>query len=56
MLTITKLNQGWKHLDVDIINKENIDSSHLSKKGLHLNINGTGKLALNFIKQICKIH
>ena len=49
-LTLNNLNKLLAELDVDKIDKSNIDVSCLGKHGLHLNSIGTGKLALNFIK------
>ena len=39
-----------KHLDIDIINNDNINASFVGRAGLHLNMRGAGKLASNFIK------
>ena len=38
-----------KSLFVNFIDNDNIDKTYLSKKGLHLNQKGTGRLARNFI-------
>ena len=49
-LTLNNLNKLLAEHDVDKIDNSNIDVSCLEKCRLHLNIIGTGKVALNFIK------
>ena len=49
-LTVTMTNNRLAHLDIRVINNNNINGKHLGRKGLHLNSHGTGKLAVNFIK------
>lgn len=53
-LAIAKLNEHLSNLELDIIDKSNISNDCLVRKGLHLNERGYGKLAINFIKEICK--
>ena len=38
-------------LEVHIVDNGNIVKKSLGKKGLHLNLKGSGKLAINFIKK-----
>ena len=53
LLTIKKLNdllnEKYKN---EIINNDDINESHLGKKGLHLSRKGVGRLALNFISKL----
>ena len=49
-LTLNNLNKLLAEHDVDKIDNSSIDVSCLGKCRLHLNIIGTGKVALNFIK------
>ena len=53
LLTIKQLNDllNEKHKN-EIINNDNINESHLGRKGLHLNRKGIGRLALNFISKL----
>ena len=53
--TINKVNELLTMLDIKKVNNNNIDKSHLSKRGLHLNPHGVKKLALNFIKILRKL-
>ena len=39
-------------MQLDIIDNSNISNAGLSRGGLHLNSQGLGKLAINFIKKI----
>ena len=40
---------------MDVINNGNITLDELNKGGLHLNLRGLGKLAINFVRRIKKI-
>ena len=48
-LTVIKTNEHLHGLQMDVINNGNITSNELNKGGLHLNLRGLGKLAINFI-------
>ena len=49
-LTIKHVNDYLlEMMDSDIIDNGNINGTHLGKKGLHLNVKGTGRLAMNII-------
>ena len=51
-LTVTNVNQHLSTLKLGIIDNSNISNAGLSRGGLHLNSQGLGKLAINFIKKI----
>lgn len=51
-LTVKLVNDKIFKLNWDIINNENINGSHIGRKGLHMLPHGTGKLALNIIKRL----
>ena len=51
-LTVNNVNQHLSTLQLDIIDNSNISNVGLSRRGFHLNIQGLGKLAINFIKKI----
>ena len=51
-LTVNNVNQHLSTLQLDIINNSNISNAGLGRGGLHLNSQGLGKLAINFIKKI----
>ena len=51
-LTVNNVNQYLSTLQLDIIDNSNISNAGLSYGGLHLNSQGLGKLAINFIKKI----
>ena len=51
-LTVNNVNQHLSTLQLDIIDNSNISNAGLSRGGLHLNSQGLGKLAINFIKKI----
>ena len=51
-LTVNNVNQHLSTLQLDVIDNSNISNVRLSRRGLHLNIQGLGKLAINFIKKI----
>ena len=58
-LTVNNVNQHLSTLQLDIIENSNISNDNsnisnagLSRGGLHLNSQGLGKLAINFIKKI----
>ena len=47
--TLRDLDTYLKNSCTDIIVNDNIDSSCLGKRGLHLNLRGSGRLAINYI-------
>ena len=47
--TLRCLDKYLKSNSNDIINNDNVDSSCLGKRGLHLNPKGSGRLAINYI-------
>ena len=49
--TVDKVNELFT-LQLDIVDNNNITKSELTRKGLHLNDIGYGKLAVNFIRKI----
>ena len=51
-MEIRKLRNKLNLLGIPNISHENIDESHLGKKGLHLNRKGLGRMAMNFISFI----
>ena len=51
-LTVNNLNEHLSTLQLDIIHNSNISNTGLSRRGLHLNSYGSGKLAINIIKKI----
>ena len=51
-LTVNNVNQHLSTLQLEIIDNSNISNAGLSRGGLHLNSQGLGKLAINFIKKI----
>ena len=51
-LTVIKTNEHLHGLQMDIIGNGNITSNELNKGGLHLNLGGLFKLAVNFIRRI----
>ena len=53
-ITIRNINKHLSALHSECINNDNISSQYLGRKGLHLNPQGKGRLALNFMKQIRK--
>ena len=48
-LTVNNVNQHLSTLQLDTINNSNISNAGLGRGGLHLNSQGLGKLAINFI-------
>ena len=50
--TVDKVNELLFTLQFDIVDNNNIKKSKLTRKGLHLNDIGYGKLAVNFIRKI----
>ena len=50
--TVDKVNELLFTLQLDIVDNNNITKNELSRKGLHLNDIGDGKLAVNFIRKI----
>ena len=51
-LTVIKLNELLEALEIDVIDNRNIGSEFLNRGGLHLKEQGSGKLAVNFLKKI----
>ena len=47
--TIKHLSDKLRNLNIKLLPNRNITNDHLSKRGLHLNERGTGRLALNII-------
>jgi len=47
---LSQVNYLLKSSDLSILDNGNISSNHLGRKGLHLNIQGVGKFALNLTK------
>ena len=47
--TIKNLIEKLRNLNIKQICNGNINTDHICKKGLHLNVKGTGRLALNII-------
>ena len=50
-LTVIKTNEHLHGLQMDVIDNGNITLDELNKGGLHLNLRGLGKLAINFIRR-----
>ena len=53
-LTLRNVNKNLETLNLEYIENVNINAQHLGRKGLHLNLKGKGRLALNFLNQIWK--
>ena len=51
-LTVNKVNEWLSAPQLDIVHNSNINITGLNRGGLHLNETGTGKLAVNFIKNV----
>ena len=51
-LTVKKFNEHLDELELDIIDNRNLTVESLSKKGLHLNNQGYGRLAINLIRKL----
>ena len=51
-LTLCQLRKKLANLKVDVILNDNITIDHISRKGLHLNRHGSGKLAVNFMSHM----
>ena len=49
--TVDKVNELLFTSQLDIVNNNNIVKSELTRKGLHVNDIGYGKLAVNFIQK-----
>ena len=52
VLTLKIYNNHLKELDIDIIDNSNIHGECLTRKGLHWNNKGSGKLAITMIRKI----
>ena len=50
--SVKRLNEHLYTLEVDFDDNSNIGKEGLGKKWLHLNPRGSGKLAINFIKEM----
>ena len=50
--TVGKINELLFTLQIDIVDNNNITKSELTRKDLHLNDIGYGKLAVNFIRKV----
>ena len=53
-LTILHLRKKLSDLNINCISNENINHSHLGRKGLHLNNRGLARLAMNYLSHIRK--
>ena len=53
-LTLRNINKHLETLNLECMENSNIRAQHLGRKGLHLNSEGKGRLALNFLNQIRK--
>ena len=53
-LTVRNVKKHLENLEVECVDKNNINAEHLGQKGLHLNPKGKARLALNFLKQLRK--
>ena len=53
-LTKKNVNDHLDALNIDVVDKKNIDGNCLNNSGLHLNSTGYSKLAINFIKEMEK--
>ena len=53
--TIHHLRQKMKALFVNVIGNDNIAGSCLGNTGLHLNLKGAGRLAINFLSQMRRL-
>ena len=53
-ITIRNVNKHLLALQSECTENDNIRSQHLGRKGLHLNPKGSGRVTLNFMKQIRK--
>ena len=53
-LTILHLRKKLSDLNINFISNENINHSHLGRKGLHLNNRGLARLAMNYLSHIRK--
>ena len=49
---INEFNRALKMMNIDILRQQNITSTHLGKKGLHLNFEGNRQLAKNIIEKL----
>ena len=55
-LTVRMTNENMMNRGLDVINNENITRSCLGRKELHMNRQGTGKFAINFIRVLKKLY
>ena len=49
ILTLHHLNEDFWELNIDVVDSSKIKVKHIGQKGLYINPEGTGRLALNFI-------
>ena len=54
MSAIRNLNNQLSQLEIECIENDNILQKHVGRKGLHLNKQGTSRLAKNFLHQLRK--
>ena len=52
MYTLIKVNKVLHELKIDMVDNDNVTDKHLSRKGLHLNMKGAGRLANNFLTRL----
>ena len=52
---VQKVNEILKELNISLVKNLNIVKKHLGNRGLHLNENGTSRLAMNYIATIRKL-
>ena len=43
------------HLNIELVDNDNVDASCVGRAGLHLNMRGAGKLATNFITKMKRL-
>ena len=53
-LTLHNVNKHLETLNLEGMVNGNISAQHFGRKGLHLNLKGKGRRALNFLNQIRK--
>ena len=53
-LTVNQLTNHLLQLNIDIVDNRDIISKHLSTKGLHFNVSGSRRLAINVLERIKK--
>lgn len=48
-LTVNKLAKNILQLKLDIVDDDNINGRHFRTNGLHVNLQGTSRLSMNFL-------